>query len=177
MPEDQPNSLASRSRTGAAARPLAVLAGCALLLIGIIAVGLFGCSELIQVGRSIDLDSSTPAHAIDNTVLPTNVLPVYSATVAEVARAFAAGEDTAEQAYGGHQVRVTGAVIEVDYDYAHNPRLQLQTENGALTASMSLTASSRSQGATLRHGQQIDAVCQDVDQSIQTLEFGECELQ
>lgn len=97
-------------------------------------------------------------------------------TAAQVARAYDANEAAAQQEFGNQPLLVSGKIAGVSLDFKDEPFLQLATGN-FVPANAQLTDASKPKASTLRKGQSVVLLCQNVTEVISIPQFDRCEIQ
>lgn len=135
------------------------LKGCGLIVVIILALGVFG---LLPDGPDASTDASaTPAMAV---------------TAKTLAAAFDANEVAAQTTYGDRPLLVTGTVAGVTLDFSNDAVVQLEGANPFLNVQAALSEDSQAKASGVAKGQTVTMTCGGVSEVIGTPMLSECEL-
>lgn len=108
---------------------------------------------------------------------PRSALPPLSVTPSELLQAYEANEAAAQQQYGGRPLMVNGEVDKVTLDIANNPVVQLKVLSPFKSVHADLVEASRARSTSLRSGNSVTLLCQDIGEVIGIPMLKDCAIQ
>ncbi len=151
-----------------ASTPKQTAGGCLVLiflLLAIVFIVRAACSGL----------SATPSSSSSQT--PTPAVAPIDVTARQLFSAYQENEVSADNAYKGHSLRVSGVVDSINKDFKDDVYLVLVTPNEFLGVHADLSRAQESQAGTLHKGQRIVLLCEGKGMIVGSPIVGDCSIE